>query len=367
MLRYRHGWAAAALAALFLGACSLPRGAAIQQEIVSERNNPESDFQIVPVGRDNVAQLATWPSTGWHGHYHWPSAARGPAVPVLRAGDQLALTVWDSQESSLLTAIGQRSVQIPALTVSPAGTVFVPYVEEVRVAGLTPDGARAEIQTALEAIVPSAQVQLSLTPGRASTVDVVRGVASPGSYPLPDRDYSILSLISAAGGIDARLAHPLVRLIRGGQTFEIRADRLLAEAAHDVRLRGGDKVVIEEDKRSFIALGATGRETRVVFDRDRLSTLEALALVGGLSDSRADLKGLLILRDYPASAVGAGPEKTQVVFTFDLTSATGLFAARKFPVHPDDVLIASESPVSSVRTVFGLVGSAVGLSRAVSD
>ena len=127
---------------------------------------------------------------------------------------------------------------------------------------------------------------------------------------------------------------------------------------------------MDEDDRSFIALGATGREELVHFEQEQLTTLEALALVGGLSDNRADLNGLLILREYPTSELRndiSGPQKDQVVFSFDLTSADGLFAARKFLVNPDDVVIATESPITSARTILGLIGSVIGVTSAANN
>lgn len=353
-----------------ISACTLPRDAPLQNEITRAAETDEAAFQVVEVNRENVAALADWPITGWAGHYRWFAAIKGPASPVIKAGDTISLTIWDSQESSLLTTPTQRNVILPDMTVSAAGTIFLPYVDEINIRGLTPADARRRLQKELEGIVPSAQVQLKHTPGHQNMVNAVRGFATPGSYPMPDRNFSILSLISEAGGISTSLRNPLVRVIRGSETFEIRAKTLLEEADRNVTLRGGDKVVVDEDDRSFIALGATGREEQVYFDQDYLTTLEALAQVGGLSESRANLKGVLILRDYPEKALKrdeTGPGKRQVVFTFDLTSADGLFAARAFQVNPDDVVIASESPIRSLQTIFGLVGSVVGLGNAVSN
>ena len=363
----RWGLLAACLASLT--ACSLPRGAALQNEIVGAQDDAAASFQVVPVTRGNISTLAGWPQTGWHGHYHWFDKSQGPNSQVIRPGDRVVLTVWDNDQSSLLAGPEGNAI-LPEMTVTPGGTLFVPYVGEINVRGRTPAAARRYIQNEIEVIAPSAQVQLSHEPGRQSAVDAVRGVASPGTYPLPDRNVSILSLISQAGGISTELRNPLVRLIRNGETYEIRAKTLLEDAKRNVVLRGGDKIIVDEDDRSFIALGATGREELVYFEQEHLTTLEALAVVGGLSDNRADLKGLLILREYPVSTLrldDSGPQKDQVVFSFDLTSAEGLFAARKFRVNPDDVVIASESPITSTRTILGLVGSIVGLGGAVNN
>lgn len=55
-----------------------------------------------------------------------------------------------------------------------------------------------------------------------------------------------------------------------------------------------------------------------------------------------------------------------MVFAFDLTSADGLFAARKFEIEPGDTVLATESPVNNARTILGLVGTTFGLTRQAS-
>jgi polysaccharide export outer membrane protein len=278
--------------------------------------------------------------------------------------------IWDNQENSLLTPLDSKNVAINALTVSPDGTIFVPYINEVPVGGSTPERAREMIEERLEIVVPDAQVQLSVQVGPDNSVDAVRGFASPGSYPLPNRNFSVLGLVSAAGGISSELKNPLIRVIRDGTSYEIRADTLFERPATNVVLRGGDQVSVEEDQRYFVALGATGTETIVPFAKENITAIEALALLGGINDTRANPKGILVLREYSRKDLrsdGSGPVKTQVVFSIDLTSADDLFAARKFQINPQDLVMATESAVGSVRTVFGLIGSVVGVGNALSS
>ena len=349
---------------MLLGACTLPRGAALQSEIVSESSAEEPSFDVVPVTRANLKSIATWSASGDQDRYHWIGYARGSTSNIIKPGDLVDLIIWDNQENSLLTPLGQKSVMMNGLRVSPGGAIFVPYVENVRIAGLSPSAARARVQSELEVIVPSAQVQLTLQQGSHNSVDLVSGVISPGTYPLPGRDYTILSLISAGGGISTSMRSPVVRLIRGGHSYQVRANDLFADGKLNTTLRGGDKVVVEEDQRSFTAVGASGREDLIYFPKDNLTAMEAVALMGGLSDSRANPEGVLILREYSPYDVrldGTGPSRAQVVFTMDLTSADGLFAARKFQIRPQDTVMATESPVTAAQTVFGLIGSAVGL------
>ncbi|MEL6452898.1 MAG: polysaccharide biosynthesis/export family protein [Pseudomonadota bacterium] len=348
----------------------MPRGAAIEGEVIRKQDDPDAAFSVVPITRESIDQLRTWPVTGWSGQYHWFSGTQGPKSNLIRIGDQIDLVIWDNQDNSLLTGSQEKNVEMRGLIVSPSGTIFVPYIDEIRVSGITPDRARQRIEEELELVVPDAQVQLQLQSGPDNSVDAVGGVNSPGSFPLPNRNFSVLSLISAAGGISPDLQNPLVRILRGGRNFEIRADTLYERASANVVLRGGDKIIVEEDSRYFVALGATGTETIVPFDQERITAIEALAMVEGINDSRANPKGILVLREYSRKDLrsdGSGPLRTQVVFTIDLTSADDLFAARKFQINPKDLVMATESPIGSVRTVFGLIGSVVGVSNALNN
>jgi polysaccharide export outer membrane protein len=94
---------------------------------------------------------------------------------------------------------------------------------------------------------------------------------------------------------------------------------------------------------------------------------DALALMGGIDDARANPQGVLILREYRnqdvRSNVTDGPSHTRVVFTLDLTTADGLFSAGNFLIHPHDLVLATESPVNSATTVLGILGSVLSIAK----
>lgn len=338
----------AALCVPALAACSLPRTAATATELLRGTETEASNVQVVAVTRETLAELAHWPRPAGLSRHNWPTASAQPTARTLRAGDTVALAIWDSQPDSLITNAEQRMVSMQNVSVSPSGRIFVPYVGEVRVSGLTAEDARREIESQMRVIVPDGQVQLSVTPGTGNTIEVVTGVARPGSLPMPETSPTILAVLAQAGGIAPTLRNPLVRLNRAGQGYAIPARTLFAEPRHDIQLRGGDRILVEEDQRNFIALGAAGRQQVVYFEREEISALDALSSVGGLSPSRASLRGVMVLREYPAATLretGHAPRKPWVIFSFDMTSADGLFAAGNFNIAPGDVVLASESPL----------------------
>lgn len=357
--------------ALSVTACArLPSGAPVREDVLGNETDPNADYAVYPVTRAFLPTVATWPETGNAERLRWLQHSHGPKTQTIRPGDMLNVQIWDSSENSLLTGLDQRVAQLGEIRVASNGSVFVPYIGDVNVNGMTPDLARAELQRQLEAIVPSAQVQLALVEGRLNSVDLVGGVGTPGSYPMPDLDYTVLSLLAAGGGVSATLQNPQIRLVRGHQIFGTSVSKLLDNPRLDTRLRGGDRVFVEEDTRYFLSFGASGEEDQHPFTREDMSAMDAISVMGGINDSTADPKGLLVLRDYPSSAIRAGvrgPRQTQVVFTVDLTTADGLFSARKFQVHSGDLLIATESPINDALTLSNIIGNIFGVfSRAGS-
>lgn len=353
-----------------VAACgTLPRGAAIQSEIIKGSDQAEADFAVYPISKSFLPSLAEWPTVGERS-YGWLPHSHGSNAQIIRPGDTLNMVIWDSSENSLLMGPGTRSTNLTEVRVSESGTIFVPYVGKVRVADRTPDSARTILQRQLEAIAPGAQVQLSVKEGRINSVDMISGVRTPGNIKLPDQNFSVLAAISAAGGVNEGLQNPQVKLVRDHKTYRTSLKTLFDSPKLDTRLKGGDQVIVEADPRYFLTLGATGQESQFSFNREKVSALDALSIMGGVSDSRANLKGVLILREYPASALASGqrgPRQERVVFTIDLTTSDGLFSARNFYIQSGDLVLATESSISSLRVVFGIVGSAFGLINATTN
>ena len=369
-MQARHVLLATLLTVVALPGCTLPRGAPLESEIVRSAQKDEARFSVVPVTRSNLDMIAAWPATGAGGLAGWIGAGHGGDGGLIRAGDVVSVTIWDNATDSLLVPPGTKRVDLSGLQVSSSGAIFLPYAGEVSISGQTPDQARATIEAKLVGVAPSSQVVLTRAAGKQNSVDLVTGVAKPGTYSLQERQHSILSLLAEGGGIQSGLRNPVVRLIRSGKTYEITAEQLLSDGRQDTALRGGDKVIVEADARYYTALGATGVERLIYFEKAGLTALEAISSAGGITDNRANPRGVLVLRDYPARAVrrdAKGPDTSQVVFTFDLTTAEGLFAARAFRIFPKDTVMATESPVISIQTISGLLGSAIGLRNAATD
>lgn len=356
------------LCAATLASCGvIPRGAGLQSEILAASDQTDDlgrpEFAIEEVTRDNLAVFAEWPTINTP-HLHWINRVDQPNNRTISAGDRVTVTLWSNEENGLLMPPGQRMLTLPEMQVSSGGFVFLPYVGNQKINGMSPERAREVIQDEYSDVTPSVQVQLSLVEGRARTVSVVSGVSQPGSYPLADNDVTILQVLSDAGGVSQAFDNPQIRLQRGGELYGVSVERLLSSPRLDTTLNGGDKIYVEEDGRSFLSLGAAGTEAVHPFTQDTITALEALSIIGGVSESRADAQGILILRRYPARTVKAdrsGPDHPRTVFTLDLTSADGLFSADQFALQSGDLVYVTESPLTAASSIFAAIGSVFGV------
>ena len=364
----RPGLIVAVMLAVAASGCALPRGAAMQSEILKNASDKTPEFSHYPVDSKLLAELPHWPAgKAAAAKRSWIKGGSGGAGQVLAAGDTVTLAIWEGGQNKLLTSEGAPTTQIAPTTVSNSGQIFVPYVGAVKVSGLSVEAAREKVQQSVTALIPEAQVQLAATPGKGNAVSLIGGVSNPGTIPLIDRSLTVLGAISEAGGVQGAIENPQLRLYRGGKVYETSLARVLDDPALDAGLRPGDKLMVLKDDRSFLALGASGVEKIIPFPKDHVNALEAVTLAGGINDIRANPKGVLILREYPASAVRSeaaqGPQNARVVFSMDLTTSEGLFSAQNFEVQANDLVLATESPLVNTRTILGLFGSTLGLAR----
>lgn len=150
-----------------------------------------------------------------------PSATDGGIAEdyVLGVGDQLQMSVY-----------GSATFEAP-LRVDGRGSVSVPKVGTVPVAGLSLAQARHAVQGKVGQIFSRSTVDLSVTRLREVRVLVLGEVYKPGSYLVPNLS-SIINVLGLAGGPSAMGSFREIRVLRGGRVvhavdlYPLRADGL---------------------------------------------------------------------------------------------------------------------------------------------
>ena len=370
-----RGARAFALLALvsMVAACGLPRSGPNKREIFAGSVQRQGDAFIVAVSDRVVRATAVVPALGFSDSFK--TAGRlGP--DTINAGDTLTVTVFENVAEGLIVGQGQNVATLTELQVDGEGFIFVPYAGRIRASGSTPEQLRQEITAQLEAQTPDPQVQVRRVAGDGATVSLMGAVGGAGVFPIERPTRTLAAMLARAGGVTSPPEVTQVQLTRGNVTDRIWLSDLYANPVLDIALRNGDRILVQEDTRSFTALGATGTQNRVPFRSQTLSAIEAIAQVGGLSTNFADPTGVFVFRNEPAVIANqvlgrddlVGDQR--VAYVLDLTAPMGMFLARDFVIRDGDTVYVTEAPfVQWQKTLAALTGSlgAAGQVANVSD
>lgn len=349
-------------AMLLVSACGLPRSGPTKGEILSGSVEKGGSTHIINVdNRVNRAANFT-PAYGFSADFR---AAGTVGADEIRPGDVLGLSIWENVDDGLLASMGQSSTQLTELQVDSQGYIFVPYAGRVRAAGNSPEELRRLITQKLETQTPDPQVMVTRVAGDGATVSVMGKVNAQGVYPIERPTRTLSSMLSRAGGVAIEPEIAVVTVKRGNSSGKVWLRDLYSNARNDIALRPGDVILVEEDQRSFTALGALGGQTKVPLGNEQISAIEAVAMVGGLSTQLADPKGVFILRDEPQSVARAVLGRNDIygtqrfAYVLDLTKPDGMFLARDFVIRDGDTVYVTEAPfVQWRKTLQSILGTA---------
>ncbi len=361
----------AALAlALLLAGCTLPRSGPTASEIRAGAAIPESGILLVPVD-PAIARAANFDDPLGFGSDFLNAGA--VAADGISAGDRVSVTVWENVDTGLLAGVGQKVTALNEIPVDEQGRIYVPYVGLIPAAGRSPDALRQDITAALRDQTPDPQVEVRRITGVGSTVSVVGAVENQGVFPIEAPTRRLSGMLAQAGGVTIIPDVAQVKVERGGRTGRVWLQDLYDNSRNDIALRAGDRVIVEQDRRSFTALGASTGQRRVNFTKRDLSVIEALAEAGGLNGSAADPTGIFVFRIESAEIARrvtgdpdlVGPQR--IAYVVDLTQPTGLFSAREFIVRDEDTVYVTEAPLAAWSRVLSIAGRAVSFSGSVAS
>ena len=371
-------WRARPVAALalvsVLAGCGLPRTGPTKSEIFAGSEQRVGNAFIVEVN-DRVARAtSTLPGLGF-GDGFLNAGVIGS--DTIQPGASLGLTIWENVEDGLLAQQGANSSVLSEVQVDGDGFIFVPYAGRVRAADNTPEALRRIITEKLSAQTPDPQVLVQRVAGDGSTVSLIGGIGGQGVYPIERPTRTLTAMLARAGGVTIPPEIAQITVIRGAHSDTIWLSDLYEDPRLDIALRGGDRILVEEDQRSFTALGATGAQSRVPFQTQTITAIEAIATVGGLIFNLADPTGVFVLRDerpeIAAQVLGVPTitEPQRVAYVLDLTEPNGLFVARTFDIRDGDTVYVTEAPYAQFTKVLGAIvgplNSANSIDQLVSD
>ncbi|MEL6648980.1 MAG: polysaccharide biosynthesis/export family protein [Pseudomonadota bacterium] len=359
-----------------VASCALPRVGPNKREIFEGSVQRSGDAFVVSVNDRVTRATAVQPALGF------TDAFKNAGVigsDTIRPGDTLGLTIWENVDDGLLAGEVQPNTVLEEVQVDGAGFIFVPYAGRIRAAGNTPEAIRRLITSKLDEQTPDPQVEVRRLAGDGATVSLIGGVGAQGVYPIERPTRTLSTMLANAGGVTIDPEVAQVTVVRGDHRSKVWFQDIFSNPGFDIALRGGDRILVEEDSRAFTALGATGAQARLPFASPTISAVEAIAQVGGLNSNTADPTGVFILRNEPAEianqVLGRGDlvGAQRMVYVLDLTQPNGMFQARDFAVRDDDTLYVTEAPfaqwskvISALTGTLGAVGSISSTAQGLS-
>jgi len=191
---------------------------------------------------------------------------------VLGPGDQLLIRIW-----------GQVNFNAQ-VNVDRSGSVYLPQVGEIHVAGLPYVQVKQHIQDAVGRIYKSFNLDVEMGQLRAIQVFVVGRARRPGNYTLSSLS-TLVTAIFATGGPSVQGSLRDIQVRRNGQTvthFDLYDLLLLGDMSKDVPLLPGDVIFIPPVGPQ-VAVAGSVRVPAIYEFKGATSVEQALQFAGGLS------------------------------------------------------------------------------------
>jgi polysaccharide export outer membrane protein len=296
---------------------------------------------------------------------------------VIAPGDSLKVRIYERYGGNIFPTISGMAADLGVQRVAEDGTIKVPVVGVVQVAGLNLNQVEDRIIQQLGNKVQEPEVIVDFEAPRTQTVTVSGDVKKPGRWSILDDIRTVVDAINAAGGPSgggSQLAVPANQLEvvvrRDGQVI-LRAQLSDLLAGADIPVQKGDEIVVRSNPRVYTVLGAVLKSGNVEMTKANLSLLEALGNVGGLQDQRANKTGVYVFR---MGDLLNNPTARARVFRLDLYQPVSVFVAQQFGVQARDVVYVTNAPlyeydkllnsIYHTITVYGILKS--GITSAVT-
>lgn len=378
-----------------LGGCALPAAAPTSTELTAVRKDASVQYALVNVDSHVANVLARQPSS--FGQMFRKSAGY-PPKNVLRAGDAVSITIYETGGSSLFptpsnssanlinaslstsgaaptpTTGSSSSNTIPGQVIEADGTIGVPFAGRLKVAGMTPSQVASLIERELNHKAVAPQVVVTPISNNSNLVTVSGDVNTPRVVPLTLRGERVLDVVAAAGGSKFPPYETYVNVVRNGQKGTMLLQSILENPVENIASHPNDQIFLVRHPRTFVVLGATLRPSVFPFDREKITLAEAVAQAGGPIDMIGDPSGIYIFRQEPWSVASqVMPEKDRdrfgaarsgfvpVLYRVGLRDAEGYFLSQSIQMRDKDVLLIANAEATQIQKMLTLVRGFTGV------
>ena len=297
------------------------------------------------------------------------SLSAGGKVAVA-AGDALKVRIFEPYEGSIFPTIQKPGADFGIQRVLDDGTINIPFVGTVRVAGLDLLQIERRITQQLAGKAQDPQVIVEFVADRTHTVMISGDIKNPGRVSILEGVRSVVDAINRAGGPASGAASQLEVVVRRQGNVILTAQYSELLAGGDIPIQKGDEIVIRPNSRVFTVLGAVVKSGNVEMAKHNTSLIEALGQAGGLNDLRANKTGVYVFR---MSDSQSNPAARARVFRLDLLQPVSMLVGQQFGLQARDVVYVTNAPLyeydkilTSIYRTFSIISVVRSTGTAVS-
>ncbi|HET6552273.1 MAG TPA: polysaccharide biosynthesis/export family protein [Dyella sp.] len=259
------------------------------------------------------------------------------------AGDTLYITVWDHPELTSPAGPQQQTLANGRLVRSD-GTLFYPYVGELKVSGLTIEELRKAISDKLAKYVEKPQVDVNVIGYGSQRITLQGAFVKTDPQSITAIPTTLGQAIGAAmvNTEQANLAGLV--LTRDGHDYHLNLDvqSSTKEFAQDIFLKPGDRLFLPyNDRQEAYIVGEINHPMALSFKTSDLTLTQAIGRAGGLNQTTAKGKSVYVIRGIEDLEKAKG-----TVYQLDARSPDAFILADQFKVKPGDVVFVGPAGVT---------------------
>jgi polysaccharide export outer membrane protein len=359
-----------------LSACtSLPQQGPSTNAIIEQSESP--NFLLINVDNDISRKLTTRAPNGFGSYFTKPPIKN--ANNIVGIGDILSVRIFEARNDALFASgAGKTDAAFPAIQVALDGSISLPFVGEIVVAGLSPRQIQEEIVKQLHNLVIEPQALVSLVRTNGNNVIITGDIIRPGKFRLSLTGDHLIDVVSQSGGSKFPAFETDVTVIRNGRKDSAKLSDIQGIPAQNIVLRSEDIIILSHEPKRFTINGAVNQSGTIPLTSPTLNVLEAIGLAGGLSDRRADRKGVFVFRYETRSLLhrlgydelgklGADPRGVPTIYRIDFSDVKSQFYAQSFRLLNRDGIYVANSDSVQLGKFLRLIGLGLGSFDAAID
>lgn len=259
------------------------------------------------------------------------------------AGDTLYITVWDHPELTSPAGPQQQTLANGRLVRSD-GTLFYPYVGELKVSGMTIEDLRKAITDRLAKFVEQPQVDVNVIGYGSQRITLQGAFIKTDPQPITATPITLAQALGVATINTEQASLAGLVLTRDGRNYPIDLDALNNSRAitQEIYLKPGDHLYLPyNDRQEAYVVGEVNRPVALNFKTTDLTLTQALGRAGGLNQTTSKGKAVYVIRGIEDLDKAKG-----TVYQLDARSPEAFALASQFKVKPGDVVFVGAAGVT---------------------